>query len=75
MQIAIKDNWSDERLIFWWKNNKVAGVFGFECNEHDLQEVTATQDYMTFNGVEQYEEKWLRCRVCKEDFDLDGSRL
>lgn len=75
MQIAIEDIWSNEQLIFWWNNNKLNGVAGYECIEHNFAEKTATQNYMTFSGVEQYEEKWLRCTVCGEDFDLDGSRL
>lgn len=57
---------------FWFSAlNNERGELLFEC-EHDLEEKSAPQNYMTFEGVQEREEHWLECTNCGTQFDMSG---
>jgi len=71
MKVTVKYKPSEARANEYWfnklKNRRESLVW--EC-DHIFEQKTAVQNYMTFDGVEEYEEKWLECINCEQDEEL-----
>ncbi len=76
MNVTINYQPSEMTATLYWFNavNNRRGSLVWEC-EHQIVEKSAVQNYMTFDGVDEYEETWNECVNCERQWDLSGAEL